>query len=133
MDRAIKQEVRRRASFLCEYCRIPQAASLITFPVDHAIARQHGGSTTLDNLALSCPHCNLHKGPNLSGVDPVSGAIVTLFNPRKNEWADHFAYQGALLVGLTPEGRATIAVLEVNDPDQVAARLVLIAEDLFPA
>ena len=33
---------------------MPQAAHVLTFPVDHIIARQHGGETTFDNLALSC-------------------------------------------------------------------------------
>jgi len=33
-----------------------------------------------ENLAFACYHCNLHKGPNLSGIDQESGALVRLFN-----------------------------------------------------
>ncbi len=40
----------------------------------HIVASQHLGATTVDNLALSCPFCNRHKGPNLVGIDPASGA-----------------------------------------------------------
>ena len=55
----------------CEYCRLPQSAlPLARFHIEHVIARQHRGGDSPGNLALSCHHCNLHKGPNLSGVDP---------------------------------------------------------------
>ena len=37
-----------------------------------------------------------------------------LFNPRQQKWHDHFAVNGARIVGLTPTGRVTIALLQLN-------------------
>jgi hypothetical protein len=94
--------------------------------LDHIIARQHGGETEFHNLALICMRCNQHKGPNVAGIDPQSGSIVSLFHPRRDSWNEHFRYEGAVLVGLTPAGRATITVLAINMPLRVAARQALI-------
>jgi len=67
----LRNLVRTRASDRCEYCRIPQAATpFLRLQLEHIIARQHGGLSAESNLAWSCRHCNLHKGPNLTGIDP---------------------------------------------------------------
>ena len=84
MDKALDGEVRRRARDLCEYCHLPQHASPFQHVVDHVIARQHGGATTEANLALCCGRCNLHKGPNIAGLDPVTGQLTRLFHPRED-------------------------------------------------
>ncbi len=132
MDRSLAQEVRERAGHACEYCRMPQTCyPTVPFPIDHVISRQHGGGTTLDNLALSCLHDNTHKGPNIAGIDPLTRRITRLFNPRGDRWQRHFNWKGALLVGKTPVGRTTIAVLAINHPDAVAVRESLIEEGLF--
>jgi hypothetical protein len=128
MERALDEAVRRRAQFACEYCLMPQSVHRLRFPIDHIIARQHGGATVLENLALACGRCNRHKGPNLSGVDPVSGAIVMLFNPRRDRWADHFRWDGPLVVGISPQGRATLNVLVMNHPEDLAIRAELIEQ-----
>lgn len=114
-------EVRRRAAGLCEYCRIPEAAFRRPFHIEHVIARQHGGETELDNLALACWACNLKKGPNLTGIDPQSKRITPLFDPRKDRWEDHFAFSvgtsvadGIEIRGLSDIGRATVIVLGMN-------------------
>lgn len=123
--------MRRRAAGRCEYCRTPDAVDATPFHLEHIVARQHGGKATSANLAWSCSHCNAHKGPNLSGVDPATGAVVLLFNPRRDRRADHFARSGAEMVGLTPVGRATVATLAMNDRRMVLQRSYLIAEGLF--
>jgi hypothetical protein len=89
------------------------------------IARKHRGRDALRNLALSCLRCNLHKGTDLSGIDPVSRRIVTLFNPRKQAWEEHFRWNGPIVVGRTPTGRATVAVLAMNARERVRLRQVL--------
>jgi hypothetical protein len=76
----------------------------------------------LDNLALSCIDCNLHKGTNLAGIDPQTDELTGLFYPRRQEWKDHFEWQGIYLAGKTTTGRATIRVLRINAEDQVALR-----------
>ena len=127
------QEVRERAGHACEYCRMPQSCyPTVPFPVDDIIARQHGGSTSLDNLALSCLHDNTHKGPNIAGVDPQTRRITRLFNPRRDKWERHFRWDGPDLVGKTAVGRTTFVVLAMNHPDALALRQSLIEEGLSP-
>jgi hypothetical protein len=84
MDEALRRFIRERASHRCEYCRLPQDAE--PFFAYHIVARQHGGAADGANLALACYHYNAHKAPNLSGLDPESGALVRLFHPRRDAW-----------------------------------------------
>ena len=132
MDKTLQEEVWRRANHACEYCRMPQSAHVSSFEIDHIVARKHHGKTVSENLALSCVRCNSHKGPNIAGIDPDTGAHVRLFHPQKDNWDEHFAWDGAILRGLTTIGRTTIDVLTINDPDYLALRESLIAEGLFP-
>ncbi|MBN2021284.1 MAG: HNH endonuclease [Pirellulales bacterium] len=123
MDNALRFLVRRRAGDVCEYCRLPQAASrFVSFHVEHVIARQHGGLTETDNLALACHFCNFHKGPNIASLDPETGDLVPLFHPRRDRWTDHFRWEGTLVVGRTPTGRATAQLLAMNDWQRVEVR-----------
>jgi hypothetical protein len=132
MNQALADFVRRRAGDCCEYCRLPQAFAPARLQIDHIIAEQHGGLTVASNLALACLADNNHKGPNLAGVDPRSGKKVWLFNPRRHKWSRHFCWRGALLVGRTAIGRATVAVLAMNLQHRLAQRAALIAEGVFP-
>ena len=132
MDKKLEHRVRRRAHDCCEYCHMPQAAYRFRFPIDHIIARQHGGKTTFQNCAVACLRCNAHKGPNIAGVDPRTGEIVRLFHPRRDKWFEHFRWRGALLLGQTPIARATIVVLSINHPRIVGVREALMAEGAFP-
>jgi len=133
MEKRLAQEVRRRAEGRCEYCRMPEQFYPAPFVIDHIIARQHGGPTDADNLALACFRCNLYKRPNIAGLDPLLGELTPLFHPRRDSWAEHFEWADAELVGRTPMGRATIAVLAINHPDAVAVRESLIAEGVLEA
>ena len=111
---------------------MPQVFDPISFQIDHIIADQHRGPTSQENLALACFTCNHHKGPNLSGFDVVTNAIISLFNPRKDVWSDHFRWHNAELEGLTPTGRVTVHVLAINCDFRVALRRTLIQEGVFP-
>ena len=111
MDAATVQVVRARARDMCEYCGLPQRGSRFRFWIDHIVAKQHAGADDAENLALACGFCNRHKGPNLGGVDPVTGQRAWLFNPRTEAWREHFQWHGAEIEGTTPTGRATIAAL----------------------
>lgn len=128
MDRLLRSFVRQRAQELCEYCRLPQVNSdFATFHVEHVIARQHGGPTEPDNLALACGLCNLHKGPNIASLDPEDRRLVRLFNPRLDLWDEHFAWKGFLIVGKTAIGRATIQLLAMNEDHRLKVRAELTA------
>jgi len=128
MDLRLRELVRERAHGRCEYCRFPEDRSVRPFHGDHVLARQHGGETVIENLAWACNHCNLHKGPNMTGIDPATGQSTRLFHPRQDRWEDHFHWQGAVLVGRTVIGRATIRVLDANNPLLVAVRAALMEE-----
>jgi hypothetical protein len=126
-----EQPVRERAGDRCEYCHVPRPAYDTPFQLDHIIARQHRGATDLANLAYACYHCNLNKGPNIASLDPPGhGQLVRLFNPRTDDWSQHFEWRHAELVGRTPEGRATVLVLNINDPAAVAVRESLLLEGI---
>ncbi|MGH7135823.1 MAG: HNH endonuclease [Pirellulales bacterium] len=131
MKRSLLNELRRLAGGRCDYCRMPETFDPLPFQVDHIIAKQHGGPTVLDNLAWTCLHCNKRKGPNIAGVDPVTRQLVGLFNPRRQDWRRHFAWDGPVLLGRTRSARATIVVLAINDPDFLAFRAELIDEGAF--
>jgi len=131
MAAALERLVRRRARGRCEYCRLPQAGSRVPFEIDHIIARKHGGRTIAGNLAVSCIYCNAYKCPNISGLDPATGKLTPLYHPRRHRWSAHFRYDGATLTGRTAIGRTTIRVLEINLPNLVALREVLMDNELF--
>ena len=126
MDDATRDLVRRRAQNRCEYCLLPQAHSPLTHHVEHIVAKQHGGGDEADNLALACHRCNLRKGPNLTGMDPLTGEIVHLFHPRRHRWIEHFVLQDLRIIGLTPIGRATVHVLAMNDSRRLELRSTIV-------
>lgn len=129
MEAATRDLVRRRAGDACEYCGLSQDdLPFATFHIEHTIPKQHGGTDAPSNLALSCNHCNSHKGPNLAGIDPESGQIVPLFNPREAAWHDHFELHGAVILGGTPAGRATVRVLAMNTVERIDLRAALLGE-----
>ncbi len=92
------------------------------YHIEHIVAKQHGGSDDPPNLAFACHHCNRIKGPNLSSIDPDSGLITSLFHPRLEHWADHFAREGSRLRGLTATGRTTVYLLQMNAPHRMELR-----------
>jgi hypothetical protein len=133
-------EIRLPAQDLCEYCRLPQAAFRRPFHIEHIIAKQHGGLSEASNLALACWSCNFKKGPNLSGIDPSTGLITPLFNPRTGKWEDHFLSvlgsllaEGVAISGRTAAGRATVHVPGLNDEMRQMIRYELWKEGLYTA
>ena len=132
MDPDLAQLVRRRAESCCEYCRLPDGCLRFRHEMDHIIATKHRGSNDAGNRALACFECNHSKGACISGVDPATGSIVRLFHPRRHKWSAHFRWDGPVLLGRTAIGRTTIEVLEINLPNRVELRRMLIDEGVFP-
>jgi len=128
----LRRQVTIRATRCCEYCLLPQTAVAHPHEPDHIIPRQHGGKTELDNLALACVRCNRYKGPNLGSIDPETGRLVPLFNPRTQIWHEHFVLEGAYIRPLTPEGRVTVSLLQLNTTSRLAERTALIELGLYP-
>ena len=102
---------------------MPQAATpLIPFHVEHIVSRQHGGTDDPRGLALACDRCNAYKGPNLTSIDPDTGTVVALFSPRRDVWTDHLVVREGEILGLTPAGRATVRLFNMNAPRRVELR-----------
>ena len=130
----LRREVAQRAQGLCEYCLCPEAFSPDSFTVDHIQPRQIGGPTTLDNLAWACFGCNGRKFTKTASVDPLTGKAAPLFNPRQQNWDEHFAWSedATQLTGQTPVGRATIEALSLNRQGVVNLRRLLASAGLHP-
>jgi len=113
----IKQTIRGRAEYLCEYYHSPERLSANRFTVDHVIPKSLGGSDEIDNLALACRRCNERRYNFVAGIDPDTQEIVPLFSPRRQQWEEHFVWtdQGVVIEGITPIGRATCIRLDLND------------------
>jgi hypothetical protein len=118
----LKQLIIERAGNKCEYCHCPQAGRFITFHVEHIKSVKHGGSTTEDNLALSCPDCNFNKGTDV-GTFLDGENLVRFFNPRKDVWGDHFEMKEGAIVPKTDIGRSTVLILQFNTPERIIYRL----------
>jgi hypothetical protein len=114
---ATRRAVRERAQRRCEYCHADERWQFVRFTTDHVQPQSAGGSDDADNLALACRNCNERHGNRLDGRDPDTGEMAPLFNPRRDQWAEHFIWDAARLriVGQTPRGRATVALLDLND------------------
>jgi hypothetical protein len=125
MNESLRSQVRERAGDCCEYCQLPQAATIVTHEADHIRSQKHNGPSTLDNLCWACAWCNAFKGSDIAGFDPLDDSLTPLFNPRAQQWSEHFAWNGPLLLGLTPSGRTTVALLRINDSDRLEHRRLL--------
>jgi hypothetical protein len=126
-----------RAGGACEYCRLLQDASGVTFHIEHVIPLVLGGVTALENLALSCPGCNLSKANRSRGSD-LAGVEHELFNPRAYEpwllgWHIRFALEKATgrILARTPVGEATVLTLKMNSSRRAFARNLQIAAGLI--
>jgi len=129
---ALRRGVMQRAKGRCEYCLLHQDDVPLAHQIDHIIPRKHGGYTVSHNLALACLTCNRRKGSDLTAIDPATGAITPLFNPRAQTWEAQFTLAGTQIGGLTAVGRATVALLRLNEPRRVRQRQLLIRLGRYP-
>ena len=116
LSKELKDLVFDRANFLCEYCLSPDDYSSSPFNIEHIIPISKSGTNEIENLALACQGCNLHKYNNIFGIDPESGVLAAFYNPRENNWKDHFIWNEnhTIIIGQTPIGRATVNSLYLN-------------------
>lgn len=131
---AVKQRVRETAGDVCGYCRSPQRLVMGKLELEHLIPRARGGSDDEANLWLSCGLCNRYKGAQVEAADPLTGVVVSLYNPRTNNWYEHFRWSadGAKIIGLTPLGRATGVALNLNNEVAVEVRRNWVLAGWYP-
>jgi hypothetical protein len=128
------EAVATRAEHRCEYCRAPEAPFNFRFEVEHIWPRSLERTSFLENLALACRACNLFKQNRTTAIDPEQGNSVSLFHPRREHWEDHFTFdaESQHIQGITPTGRATVALLQMNSELALGARRLWITLELFP-
>ena len=133
MTQATISATMRRAvtdHFQHRYCYCLSSEHIVgaEFTIDHIVPQALGGSSDEDNLCLACWRCNLLKRNRIAAIDPETGVTVRLFNPRIQNWFDHFVWQedGLVIAGLTPVGRATIGALRLNRVTLTNARCLWI-------
>jgi hypothetical protein len=92
------------------------------------------GGDASDNLCLSCPNCNLSKSAVTRAPDPLTGHIQTLFNPRRQVWSDHFAWDetSTRVLGKSAVGRATVERFKMNSDRIVLARSIWVKAGEHP-
>jgi hypothetical protein len=129
----LRRTVERRAEFVCEYCLIHANDVYVGCQVDHVVSEKHDGPTTLDNLALACSFCNRQKGSDIGSIDKATGKFIRLFNPRNDDWADHFRLVGVRIAWATAIGEATVRLLKLNSPNRIEERRILKQYGKYPS
>lgn len=131
----IRERVRLAAADRCGYCQSRQELVLGRLQLEHIIPSAKGGSDIEENLWLACSLCNSHKGVQTEAPDPVTGENSPLFNPRQQNWSEHFRWveTGTQIEGLTPCGRATVVALQLNNVLAVTVRRAWVRAGWHPS
>ncbi len=134
IPKALRDSVSVAARHRCGYCLSAEAIVGMPMEFDHLIPEALGGLTVEDNLWLACSLCNDHKNDRIAALDPITGELVRLFNPRQQVWKEHFSWsqEGDQIIGLTPSGRATVVALNLNRPILVLARRAWVSVGWHP-
>ncbi len=129
---SLRLQIRERAEQRCEYCHKPESVEVYPFHIEHIIPLKHDGTSEPENLAWACFQCNVAKGTDIAGYDTETGDLTPLYNPRTQPWGDHFQlHENGMIEGITPIGRVTVRLLQINASEQVEIRLRLIDVGLW--
>ena len=116
----LREQVRQRASFRCEYCGVTETDTGGMLTVDHFQPSAKSGSDEEDNLIYCCHRCNEYK----SDYWPQKPGALNLWNPRREAAEAHFTEnEDGSLIALTETGRFTLGRLRLNRPPLAANRL----------
>lgn len=124
IPRSVRDKVRDEAGHRCGYCLARQEYVPWQLEVEHIVPKSKHGMDDEENLWLACRSCNLFKSDQTHGRDPLTGRMVALYNPRRQNWKRHFRWNedGTLIIGLTASGRATVVALNLNNLVAVTVR-----------
>ena len=130
----LRARIRAQAGARCGYCLSAQRYVFAPLEIDHIVPIAHGGTDAEENLWLACRMCNGFKSDRMHGRDPLTGQEMRLFDPRRQRWTEHFAWSadGTRIAGQTPCGRATTAVLRLNNVIAVMVRREWVAAGWHP-
>ena len=134
ISEAVRTRVRQHADDQCGYCRVSSLWVYAPMHIDHIIPGGAGGSNNEDNLWLSCPRFNQYKDIQTHAVDPRTRRSVALYNPRTQQWDEHFRWgrDRARIIGRTACGRATVQALKMNIELSLQMRRALVKLGVYP-
>jgi len=133
VSNSLRELVARRANYKCEYCLIAESDTYLGCQVDHIISVKHGGLTTESNLAYACTFCNRFKGSDIASIIPDTGELFRLYNPRSDEWREHFTFDNLTIRSKTNIGEVTTRILKFNTQERILERELLIKTGRYPA
>ncbi|MDZ7288980.1 MAG: HNH endonuclease [candidate division KSB1 bacterium] len=121
---SLRSAIADQAGRRCGYCQTAEAYTGMPLQVEHIVPLAAGGETVESNLWLACGLCNRNKGTQTHAIDPVNNELIALFNPRTQNWLEHFVWSedGVHISGRTPCGRATVVALKLNNDYLILAR-----------
>jgi hypothetical protein len=128
----LRRTVLERAGGRCEYCGIRERDTYLGCQIDHIISEKHGGLTESENLALACCFCNRFKGADIASLDEQGQELIRFFNPRTDNWNDHFQINGARIEPKTKIGEVTVRMLKFNFADRQMERQALMTAGRYP-
>lgn len=130
----IQTKIRRDAKNRCGYCLLPQAILMGKLEIEHLLPLAEGGTDDEENLWLACRDCNSYKSSKIYGFDKKTGQEVKLFNPRTQNWREHFKFNEnqTKIIGKTICGRATVSALRLNEEQAVKARGLWMEAGWYP-
>jgi hypothetical protein len=130
----LKAKIRRQAKNRCGYCLTPQTIVSMPLEIEHLQPIAEGGTDDEENLWLACCNCNGFKHAKTLAVDPQTGVETPLFNPRRQNWNDHFEFSEnrTRIIGKTECGRATVAAMKLNFELAVKARRIWASAGWYP-
>lgn len=134
ISETLRTKVTATAKNRCGYCLAHQAYIPWILEIEHIIPVSKGGTDDENNLWMACHSCNLHKGSQIDGIDPLTAQTVPVFNPRLQKWREHFAWSqdGTMIIGLTPVGRVTVLALKLNNIISVTVRKNWVKAGWYP-
>ena len=131
---AIRDRVQKTFDNRCAYCLSAQKYLMLALEIDHIKAVANDGTDDEDNLCSCCRACNLYKGKQTHAIDPATKQQSPLFNPRQDNWSEHFRWSedGIEVIGLTPIGRATVVALQMNNEYALTTRRLWVSVGWHP-
>ncbi len=132
LSKKLKTKICQQAQNRCGYCLLPQSLNPTVLEIEHLLPTAKGGTDEEENLWLSCRLCNGYKGVQTQALDDETDQIVGLFNPRTQDWHEHFEWNQEKMVGKTACGRATVKALKLNNEIILPVRKRWITAGWFP-
>ena len=116
----LRERVRQRAHFACEYCGATEIGTAGLLTIDHFQPQSRDGSDAFENLVYCCHRCNEYK----SDYWPQEPGEPRLWNPRQEPADAHFVeLAGGNLFPISATGTFTLNRLRLNRPALIVNRL----------